>query len=254
MTGCRGAVPAKLGAELLVEHGAGPLRAAVHAPGRDRWAKLGLELPAVPGPMLPPAVAVPLQAGRMDRTLVLDRDAVVRVSSEAGVCGLFRGSDLLAVDGLDAGCELVRVLSPGTYRLLTRPFAGEPAPGLLRWTAEPVVALGEGVGPEDWVAPGEVRLFRFSTRGRGRVGLGLQASAESLECAVLDDGYQSVGDGCHQYLALEKGTWLLTVRNPPKPGAAPLAFKPVLLGLSGERADVPQEYLQQLFRRIGVTP
>lgn len=251
---CRAKVPARQAVELLVEHGTTPLRALVHAPGRERHARLSLELPALPGPALQADVAVPVAGGRIDRTLVIDREAVVRVSAEAGVCGLFRGNDLLAVDGLDAGCELVRVLSPGSYRVLVRPFAGRPLPGTLRWSADPVTQLAEGVGPEAWLAPGEVRLYRFDTANRGKVGLGLQARSELLDCAVYNDGYQLLGEGCHQYLTLEKGRFLLTVRNPPSPGAAPLAVRPVLLGLSGEKNDVPEEYLSDFFRRVGMSP
>jgi len=253
LASCKAKVPAKSGAELLIEHGVGPLRAMVHAPGRERWARLGIELPVVPGAALTSSVAVPLQSGRIDKTLVLDKEAVVRVAAESGVCGLFRGNDLLSVDGLDTGCELVRVLSPGTYRLLVRPFAGRVQPGSLRWTSEPVTQLVEGVGGEDWLAPGEVRLFRFDTANKGKLGLGVQAKSELLECAVYNDGYQLVGEGCHQYLGLEKGRFLLTVRNPPAPGAVPLAFKPVLLGLSGEKNDVPEEYLREFFGRVGVS-
>ncbi len=249
---CRAKVPARAGAELIVEHGTGPLRAMVHAPGRERWARLGTELPVVPGPSLTSSVAVPLQGGRIDRTLVVEKEAVVRIASESGVCGLFKGNDLLSVDGLETGCEVVRVLSPGTYRLLVRPFAARVQPGSLRWTAEPVTQLAEGVGPEDWLAPGEVRLFRFDTTNKGKLGLGVQAKSELLECAVFNDGYQLVGEGCHQYLGLEKGRYLLTVRNPPAPGASPLAFKAVLLGLAGEKNDVPEEYLREFFGRVGV--
>jgi hypothetical protein len=251
---CRGKVPAMLAAELLIEHGVGPLRAMVYAPGREKWARLGIELPATPSEGLSAAVAVPLESGRIDRALVVDKEAVVRVSAESGVCGLLRGDDLLSVDGFDTGCELVRVLSPGTYRVLVRPFASRPQPGTMRWTAEPVVQLGEGIGKEDWLAPGEVRLFRFDTANKGKAGLGIQAKSELLECAIYNDAYQLLDEGCQQYLSLDKGRYLLTVRNPPTPGAVPLAFRPVLLGLSGEKNDIPEEYLQEFFRRVGVRP
>ncbi|MEW5738595.1 MAG: hypothetical protein AB1938_06690 [Myxococcota bacterium] len=251
---CRVKIPEGSAAELQVEHGVGPLRVMVHTPGRERWARLGLELPVVPGPALSPSVAVPLQSGRLDRTLVVGAEAVVRVSAESGVCGLFRGNDLLQVDGLDTGCELARVLAPGTYRVLVRPFAGVAQAGTLTWTAEPVTQLKEGFGAEQWLAPGEARLFRFDTANRGKIGLGLSARSELLECAVFNDGYQQLGDGCQQYLSLDKGRFLLTVRNPPRPGATPIAFKPVLLGLSGERNDVPDEVIEDFKRRAGVTP
>ncbi|MDX2011154.1 MAG: hypothetical protein SFW67_13225 [Myxococcaceae bacterium] len=254
LTECRGKVPAGTPAELFVDHDLSALRVLVHASGREKWARLGLELPVVPGPPLSPAVAVPLQAGRLDRTVVVDSSSVLRVSADSGVCGLFKGNDLLAVDGLDTGCELVRVVTPGTYRVLVRPFAQKPVAGALRWLAEPVTTLTEGVAAETWLGPGEVRLFTFDTTGKGRVGLGLQSRSEGLECQVYTDASQPVGDGCQQYLTLEKGRYLLTVRNPNRPGATPLAVRPVLLGLAGDSNDVPREYLEEFFRRVEVTP
>jgi hypothetical protein len=251
---CRTKVPATTAAELFVEHDLGAVRAMVHASGREKWARLGLELPVVPGPPLSSAVAVPLQAGRLDRTLIVDKPSVLRASAETGVCGLFKGNDLLAVDGLDTGCELVRVVSPGTYRVLVRPFAQKPVGGALRWLAEPVTALSEGVAAETWLAPGEVRLFTFDTTGKGRVGLGLQAKSEGLECQVYTDASQPVGDGCQQYLTLEKGRFLLTVRNPNRPGATPISVRPVLLGLAGDSNEVPREYLEDFFRRVEGSP
>ena len=101
------------------------------------------------------------------------------------------------------------------------------------------------------MSPGDARLFRFATQSKGNVGLGIQTIAESLDCAVFDDAYRQVGEGCQQYLGLEKGTYLLTVRLPAKPGAKPLRFKPVLLGLAGAKTDVPADYLEAFFRRVG---
>lgn len=252
--GCHVTVPANLGAEVVLEHGVGPLRAVLSSPGQERRATLAADLPLVPGAALLPATSTPLPAGRGDRTLVLEHEAVVRVSAEAGVCGLWRGADLLAVDGLGAGCELVRVLAPGTYRIFVRPFAARPLTGTLQWTAEPVTQLAEGVGTEQWLAPGQVRLFRFDTLGQGRIGLGLQSKSELLECALYDTSHQLIGQGCHQYLSLPRGHYLLTIRNAPSQGAVPIAFKPVLLGLSGDQHDIPEEYLGDFFHRVGLSP
>jgi hypothetical protein len=222
--------------------------------GRERPARLGLELPVVPGAPLPVSTAVPLTQGRIDRTLIVDKDSVVRVSTDSGVCGLYKGNDLLAVDGLDSGCEVVRLLSPGTYRAVVRPFGSYVVPGSLKWTSEPIVALKEGVGGEEWLAPSEARLYRFQTQSKGNVGFGVQTRDEALDCAIYDDGYKLLGEGCQQFLSLDKGTYLLTVRLPQKAGAAPLRFKPVLLGLAGAKADVPQAYLEDFFNRIGGRP
>jgi hypothetical protein len=252
LTGCRAEIAAGLSGELRVDHAAAPLRVMVFAQGRERPARLGLDLPVVPGAPLPASTAVPLTQGRIDRTLVVEKDSVVRMSADSGVCGLFKGNDLLAVDGLDSGCEIVRLLSPGTYRALVRPFGSYVVPGALKWSAEPIVALKDGVNAEEWLAPSEARLYRFQTQSKGSVGFGVQTRDEALDCAVYDDGYRLLGEGCQQFLTLEKGSYLLTVRLPQKSGAGPLRFKPVLLGLAGAKAEVPQPYLEDLFNRAGI--
>jgi hypothetical protein len=254
LSGCRLPVPRRTSGELLLETEPGPVRALLYAPGKERQARLALELPLVPGPSLSAGVSVALQQGRVDRSLVLATSAVVRISAESGVCGLYRGAELLTVDGLDNGCELVRVLAPGTYRLLVRPFAGHPSTGQLKWTTEPVVALNEGVGAEDWLAPGEVKLYRFELQARGKVGLGLKSTSEAFECGIWSEGWQSLGEGCQEYLTLEKGSYLLTVRNPARSGAQPFAYQPVIFGLSGDKTEIPETFLNDFFRRIGETP
>jgi hypothetical protein len=81
------------------------------------------------------------------------------------------------------------------------------------------------------------------------VGLGLQAAADVLECALLDARQQTVGVGCQQLVDLGAGTYLLSVRAPVSGPA--LRFKPVLVGLSGRERSVPDDYLREFFKRIG---
>ncbi|MBI3181214.1 MAG: hypothetical protein HYZ28_03625 [Myxococcales bacterium] len=254
LSSCRATVPAGIGAELLIDYAARPYRAVVHVPGRDKWARLGVELPAKSGPALGQAVAIPASGALVDRVFELPQDAVVRIRSDSGVCGLFRGNDLLAADGLDAGCELTRLVSAGTYRFLVRPFDKVPLTGTLSWTAEPVSVLADGVGPEEWISPSEVRLYRFATASAGKIGLGLQVQAERLDCQLFDDGHRLLGEGCQQYLSVEKGSYLLAIRAPASPGARPLRYRPVLLGLAGAKTGVPEEYLRDFFNRIGANP
>jgi len=253
-TGCRQTVPASISARLTVEHGVGPLRAALSPVGRERNALFGVEASSGQAAELVSSTSAPLGAPRFERTLPVSRSAAVRVRAESGVCGVFRGKELLASSGPGSGCDLTRVLPAGSYRLVVRPFAGGALTGAVSWSEEAVVPLAEGVGPEEWLGPGQVRVFQFETKGPGKVGLGLQTTSEALDCLVERDGAKVLGEGCHQYLSLEQGRYLLTVRHPRGPSAAPLRFRPVLLGLQGSAAEVPGEYLQDLFRRIGATP
>ncbi|MBL8949960.1 MAG: hypothetical protein JNK82_04230 [Myxococcaceae bacterium] len=251
LTGCRVELPAGQAAEVEIDHAAGPLRVLAFAAGRELQARLGVQPPALPPPPVAASTEVSLASGRTDRTLVVERDAVVHLSAEAGVCGLFKGAELLAVDGFGRGCELVRVLPPGTYRAVVRPFDGVVASATFRWSSEPVLTLADGVGGEDWLAPSQSRVYRFATKSKGNVGLGVQAVDEALDCSIYDEQLTLLGEGCQQFLLLEKGSYLLSVKLPAKRGAAPLKFKPVLLGLAGAKAEVPREYLEELFRRSG---
>ncbi len=101
---------------------------------------------------------------------------------------------------------------------------------------------------EEWVAPGETRAFRFSTQAKGKLGLGLQAASDALHCKVYDHEQKLLGEGCHLFLDLLKGDFLMTVAAPST--GKPMRFRPVLLGLSGSREEIPDGYLRDFFRRV----
>jgi hypothetical protein len=198
------------------------------------------------------AQAVPLVGGFFERSLTLDKPAVVHLRGDSGVCGLTGAGGIVAADGLGAGCEVHRLLEIGTHRILARPFDGQPLTGAISWTQTAVETLSDGIGAEKLLAPGQAQLFRFTLASAGRVGIGLQQPAETLACAVKDAAQRTLGDGCQQFLKLEAGSYLLEVRAPP--GVRATRFKPVVVGLSGAKMEVPIEYLRTFFQRIGGLP
>ncbi len=248
---CTAHLPANASGELLVESSGGPLRAVAY-PGEALAQTLFPKVPQGAKPSgLAQGQAAPLAAG-FDRTLVLDQGAVVHLRASAGVCALVGSDGLRAVDGAGRGCELHRLLEPGSYRMLVRPFGDQPLSGVASWTRTFVETASEGVGPERWIAAGEARYFRFSTASKGQVGIGLQAPADTLDCAVLDSAQKVLGDGCQQLLDLDQGSYLLTVRAP---AASPATrFRAVVFGLAGAKLGVPDEYLRDFFARVGGQP
>jgi hypothetical protein len=159
-----------------------------------------------------------------------------------------QGTMVLAVSATGGRCAIDRLLKAGAYRIDVRPFGHQPLGGTLAWTSEAVTGVGEGVGPEAWLGPSETRLFRFTTASTGKVGVGLQVGAETLDCTILDASQRVLATGCQQYLALDPGTYLLSVHAPD--GSAPQRFHPVVFGLAGAQRDVPEEYLRDFFQRI----
>jgi hypothetical protein len=253
LEGCDVKVPAQPGGEVLVDVQAGGLRAVLAPPSEQALSALALPHRAPSAPELSPSHAFRLSGSYVEWSLTVHEDTLVHIRSESGVCGLRQEDTVLALEGLGEGCSIARMLKAGRYRLVVRAFANQPLTGTLVWTQEPVQPLSEGIALEEsWVTPGQTRLFRFSTTAAGRVGLGVQVPAELLECTVLDAEQRVLGTGCQQFLSLEQGTYLLSVHAPHT--ARPLSFKPVLVGLAGTRSDVPEEYLRDLFQRIGATP
>jgi hypothetical protein len=250
---CDASLPAGVAARLWVRHGIGPLR-IVLARIEDRTQVLaGPPNSTAKEPAEWPAgKQLPLGPQPLERTVVLTKEAAFRLESPTGVCGLYGPTGLLEVDGAGAGCNLQRVLLPGRYRVFIRPFGGENPRGGIHWNSRPIDTLREGPGSEAWAAPGEVRFFRFTTASAGKVGLGLRAPSDLLDCAVLDEQQRPLGEGCQQLLALPQGSFLLAVRAPS--GEGPQRFSPVLVGLAGAKTQVPQDYLESFFQRIGESP
>ncbi len=249
IAGCTMSLPAGTGALVELEHEARPIQAVV-APadeiGKTRW---GRETPqGQPAPLLM-ARTVLLSGELVDRVLKIEKPAVVHLHADAGVCALLSAEGELTVAGDGLGCDVHRLLEPGAWRVMVRAFADKPLGGFLVWTAEPVQELGEGVGLQDWVAPGQKRFYRFRVAAAGKVGLGVRAEADLLACTVMDERQQVLGEGCQQFLELEAGSYLLSVRTSGH--GRPMRFRPVLLGLAGTRIHVPEKYLRDFFRRIG---
>jgi hypothetical protein len=247
--GCSGELRANEQARLVLWHTVLPLRAVAFTADNRLHALWGGKTPeAKPAPVAQ-AKAVSMAGRITQRKFDLQNAAVVRLRADSGVCALASSTALVLVDGMGKGCDNYRLLGPGSYQFMVRSFGKKPLSGMMAWTAEPAGKLSEGIGQEEWLAPGAQRIFRFTTRSPGEIGLGLQVDADSLECAILDEEHRELGSGCQQLLKIDQGSYLLRVMAPK--GIDPVRFRPVILGLSGSKMDVPREYLREFFVRIG---
>ena len=247
---CAAHLPAGVSGVALVQHGGGPLRATLRSAKTSLVAARFGELPAEPAAAIGPAFAASLSGASVRRAFHLDREAVVRMRADNGVCALVDRGAVIAQAGSGAGCDLYRLLPAGDFQLAVRSFAQDPRlSGTVSWTQEPVEPIAEGVGPERWLLPGEERFFRFTTSAKSQVGLGLIASTDDVDCRLHDESHQELGVGCQQYLTLGQGTFVFAVKVPE--GRKPMSFKPVVFGLKGGPVGVPDEYLRDFFSRIG---
>ncbi len=250
--GCLCLIPAGQAGELSLRHTVEPLRVVLFEKGSELAATWGKPVSAERLQTLPAAEALPLSGTSLARQMRLSATAAVTLHSDSGVCALASGSRLLAVAGRGSGCDILRVLEPGDYKLLVRSYAGQTLGGTLFWTAAALESLHEGVGMERWLAPGENAVFAFSVESAGEVGIGLRVTADVLECVTYDAEQHKLGSGCLQYMRLASGKYILKITAPASGKA--VAFRPVILGLSGSKTAVPEDYLRDFFRRIGERP
>jgi hypothetical protein len=251
-SGCEAPLPAGQSAELTVDADAGALRASVGPPDQPELARFGVTSAATNPPAIPWSQAMPMTGSLVARSFTTDHEALVHVRADSGVCALADAHGLVSVAGFGSSCSIDRLLGPGTYRILVRPFGEIALSGSVSWTTDAVESLSDGVGPEAWIAAGQEKLYRFTTASAGHIGLGLQVPADTIDCTILDASQHVLGTGCQQFPLLDAGQYLLAIHAPAH--VAPIHYRPVLVGLAGASRGVPEDYLRDFFQRIGEAP
>lgn len=187
----------------------------------------------------------------VDRPAVLCLSRALADESPASPDGLraLPGEPLQAVEAGAPACRLDRLVAPGRYLVGVRGAAGDVLSGEVRFTGTCVEPMTGPVGPETLVGGGENRAFRFTVEKRARVGIGLRAGGDVLECRLFGPDGRLMSTGIQQFLDLPPGEYVLTVSAAP--GQAPVSFAPVVLGLKEPPPGPPETFLREFFKKIG---
>jgi hypothetical protein len=147
---------------------------------------------------------------------------------------------------LPAGGRLDLVLPAGEADVALRALAGTALYGTATFSTGTITDLGEGLGPEVLLAPGETAFFRFVLDEKRPIGLGVRATADRVDARLLDATGRPQGRGLVQLRELEAGTWLLALSQPADGG--PVRARPAVAGLvpppHGPPAEVIRSYLE----------
>jgi hypothetical protein len=141
------------------------------------------------------------------------------------------------------GHQLSYYLSAGTYRLFTRPLPGivGTAGSLTLKTITPVLLDEEKEISTQLIRPGEIQVFRFTVKEKGKVGVGLNTESDHLDAQLFDENSRLMGTGPLVLKKLPPGTYLLVVRTRD----VPVQYRPVILGTKGSREGVPDDVVQK---------
>jgi hypothetical protein len=137
-------------------------------------------------------------------------------------------------------------LPAGTSALALRSIGSGPLSASIEFTGSPVTPIGEGLGPEVLLAPGDSRLFSFEVKQAGPVGIGVRGSSDVVESELLSSSGKSLGKGTIQKFDLKPGIYLLAIRAPEQ--GTPVKAQPAVVGIvlpsTGPPEDVIRKYLE----------
>ena len=134
-------------------------------------------------------------------------------------------------------------LPPGTSQLYLRTIGGKSFSASVEFTGSPVMPIGEGLGPEVLLAPGDSRLFSFEVKNPGPVGIGVRASSDVIESELLSSNGKSLGTGTIQKVDLEPGTYLLALRAPAQ--GTPVRARAAVVGIVPRGTGPPEEVIRK---------
>jgi hypothetical protein len=123
-----------------------------------------------------------------------------------------------------------------------RAIGGGVLTGTAEVTTSPVVPIGEGLGPEVVLSAGATRLFSFTVKQEGPVGIGVRANPDVVECTLLDSSGKRLGSGVVQMPTLKPGTYLMALHAPP--AAGPVPARPALAGIELPSAAPPDDIVR----------
>ena len=255
LEGCEAKVPAGRSGELVLDRESGGVRAVLAPPAglRSRRARK----PRLPGGRRIFAAVPALRAEWLSRGPHLHPRRRRGRACARRLRRVWPGPGqrtVIRVRGHRQGLRVrPRCLRPGSYR------AGRPrlrGPGALR---HPRLDAGaregakEGVANEEsWITPADALLPVPPPRRRAGSAWGSRCrrSCSSAPCSIRMQ--RVLGEGCQQFLRSTRAATCSPSTRPPPRG--PSKFKPVLVGLAGAKAEVPEEYLRDFFQRIGENP
>jgi len=150
-----------------------------------------------------------------------------------------------------SGLALDLYAAPGTTEVTVRGLGGRALTGSLDITTSTVATIGEGVGPELLLGPGEARFFAFDVRHAGKVGVGVRSDSDRVETELQDATGTLIGKGIAQMPELKTGHYLLVLRLARD--ATPARLRPAIVGLVPPDTGPPDEVKRQYIEAPGAS-
>lgn len=182
-----------------------------------------------------------------------DRLSYLSIATKAsGATFVLSGDNVIRSGiGVDSDSrDIHTLLSPGSYRIITRPLNGIAQSGILKIQQVFPQQLEEGTSLNilKFINPGENHLYEIDIKAEDtNVGLGVRAQHETVNVQVFDPGYSYFhprykGPLVFARLPAQKFYMLVNVE---KHYHYPLTYTPVVFGTTGSNRGIPQNIIKQ---------
>jgi len=162
------------------------------------------------------------------------------------------GAQLEQVEAHPYGVDYAFFMPTGETRLTLMALGAGALSGKLDVTSSSATEFSEGFGPGVMLPGGGSALYKFKLEHSGPIGIGVRASSDVINAALLDSNGKLLGRGVVQMPSLSPGWYWLMLTAPVD--ADPVHAMPVLVGTrqpdSGPPAEVIHEYLNRAGRKL----
>ena len=245
-TGTGTAIPVAGPGRATIQHGPGAVALWLDAPGTAAWPD-----PAAQAITLPARTA--LSGAATALTYTAGAPALLHVTTTTPVFAGLRQNGRTDPPALfAAGAELHRAVAAGPVTILLYSATDAPLGGTATVSAEPLIAVREGLGDAVALAPGGSAAFGFTLAKAVTIGVGLRAEPDRVAARLLDSHGAVVGEGVAQLRPLAAGAYVLEARVPPT--APTVILRPALVGITPRGNGPPPDVVQTYLELVGMKP
>lgn len=231
---------------VIVEHGIGPVALWIATPSASPWPTATSQSVTLPA-------SLPLAGAAMALTLNQTAPSLLHVSTTTPVFAALTQAGRTDPPRLyPAGADMNVMLAAGPAELRLYAAADGPLTGTAMISAEPVIAITEGLGDPVSVASGGSAAFGFSLAKAGTIGVAVRADPDRVSVRLLTATGTILGEGVSQLRTVPAGAYVIEAKVPPDAPATIL--RPAVVGITPRGSGPPQDVIITYLELAGLKP
>ncbi|MBE9502621.1 MAG: hypothetical protein IME96_00415 [Proteobacteria bacterium] len=235
------------GANIAIKHGPGLLLALISNDAYD----IGQTERYTHVTRVDPPETVTLKGEATVMKFNRDKASMLSMKSNVPVIAhISTGTAAPRIELFPQGANLNIYLPEGLSTVTLYSATSERMSGLAEVVTTDMMSVEEGLGPPVMLPPGATRLFTFDITREGSVGIGVKASADMVNCRLLDESGHVIGNGVVQMHRLTPGKYIMAVDSPPD--GIPVEIQAAVVGTKPPATGPPDKIIRKYLDLAGL--